>query len=79
MKRRFELTKFYIRAFAGWLDEAMHHLAVYGLCLMVFGGVYWVGHVSGDAAGSARTETAFETCGQAHCWSDYFLSREPAP
>jgi hypothetical protein len=66
-----------ISAFGLWLSGAAHHLASFGVCMIVFAAVYLVGHIVGDSAGSARTEASFKECGKAHCWSEISLFEEP--
>jgi hypothetical protein len=60
-----------------WLSGVAHHLASFGACMTVFAAVYFVGHIVGATAGSARTEASFKECGKAYCWSEMSLFAEP--
>ena len=66
-----------ISAFGLWLSGVAHHLAGFGACMTVFAAVYFVGHIVGATAGSARTEASFKECGKADCWSEMSLFAEP--
>ena len=79
MKPAFRFRNFSGRNFAYWLEDSLHNLAAFSICLIVFAGVYMTGHYNGERAGAAMTTAAFEKCGKPYCLSDFFLQREPAP
>lgn len=66
-------------ALADWLENSLHNLAAFSVCLIVFAGVYSVGHYAGESDSLAMITASFEKCGQPRCWSDAFYPVEPEP